>query len=88
MMYDVVTCTKFLVHTSLLKPRLPHIILATGVSNTLLCAMYDVVNFTRLQISEVLSKLEKKGGSKREFCSHLITVKGLVQTICEKLASL
>ena len=26
--------------------------LATGVSNALLCAMYDV-NFTRLQISEV-----------------------------------
>ena len=27
--------------------------LAAGVSNALLCAMYDVVNFTRLQISEV-----------------------------------
>ena len=27
--------------------------LATGVSNALLCAMYDVVNFTRLQISEL-----------------------------------
>ena len=27
--------------------------LAKGVSNALLCAMYDVVNFTRLQISEV-----------------------------------
>ena len=27
--------------------------LATGVANALLCAMYDVVNFTRLQISEV-----------------------------------
>ena len=26
--------------------------LATGVSNVLLCDMYDVVNFTRLQISE------------------------------------
>ena len=27
--------------------------LAIGVSNALLCAMCDVVNFTRLQISEV-----------------------------------
>ena len=27
--------------------------LAASVSNALLCAMYDVVNFTRLQISEV-----------------------------------
>ena len=51
--------------------------LVTGVSNALLCAMYDVVNFTRLQISEthnqlmeLLSKLEK-GGSKQEF---MITV--------------
>ena len=26
--------------------------LATGVPNALLCAMYDVVNFARLQISE------------------------------------
>ena len=27
--------------------------LATGVSNALLCATYDVVNFSRHQISEV-----------------------------------
>ena len=46
--------------------------LAAGVSNALLCAMYDVVNFTRLQISEVhaqsmepLSTLEKENGSKQ-----------------------
>ena len=26
--------------------------IATGVSNALLCALYDVVNFSRLQISE------------------------------------
>ena len=39
--------------SSSLPPSLPpRTFIATGVSNALLCAMYDV-NFTRLQISEV-----------------------------------
>ena len=46
--------------------------LATGVSNALLCAMYDVVNFTRLQVSEahnngVTEQVRKKVALNKSF---------------------
>ena len=39
-------------HTHITTEAMTTAHLATGVSNALLCAMYDVMNFTRLQISE------------------------------------
>ena len=42
-----------ILHTHITTEAMTTAHLATGVSNALLCAMYNVVNFTRPQLSEV-----------------------------------
>ena len=53
-----------------------HLATLSCVSNTLLCAMYNVVNFTRLKhtINGTTEQVRKRVGSNQEFCSHIFTV--------------
>ena len=67
-------------HTHITTEAMTTAHLATGVLIALLCAKYDVVNFTRLQISKahnqwrVTEQARKKVALKQEFCSHMNTV--------------